>query len=66
MSAGAVSPAGELVQQKMKELQEQVHQDHNVEGAYLTHLLLSDTMSVTEILGSVTELLLAGVDTVSV
>lgn len=57
--------ADELVQKKIEELQEKVHLDQNIEGAYLTHLLLSDQMTVTEILGSITELLLAGVDTVS-
>ncbi|XP_071336833.1 cytochrome P450 [Trachinotus anak] len=57
--------AEDLVQKKMEELQEKVHLDENVEGAYLTHLLLSDQMTVTEILGSITELLLAGVDTTS-
>ncbi|XP_038577003.1 cytochrome P450 [Micropterus salmoides] len=57
--------AEELVQKKMEEIQEKVHLDQNVEGAYLTHLLLSDQMTVTEILGSITELLLAGVDTTS-
>uniref|UniRef100_A0A3Q1HEI5 Uncharacterized protein n=1 Tax=Anabas testudineus TaxID=64144 RepID=A0A3Q1HEI5_ANATE len=57
--------ADELVQKKIKELQEKVHLDQNVEGAYLTHLLLSEQMTVTEILGSITELLLAGVDTTS-
>uniref|UniRef100_A0A3B4UAY5 Cytochrome P450 family 27 subfamily A member 3 n=1 Tax=Seriola dumerili TaxID=41447 RepID=A0A3B4UAY5_SERDU len=57
--------AEELVQKKMDEIQKQVHLDENVEGAYLTHLLLSDQMTFTEILGSITELLLAGVDTTS-
>lgn len=57
--------AEDLVQKKMEEIQERVHLDQNVEGAYLTHLLLSDQMTVTEILGSMTELLLAGVDTTS-
>lgn len=57
--------AEELVQKKMEEIQERVHLDQSVEGAYLTHLLLSDKMTVTEILGSITELLLAGVDTTS-
>lgn len=57
--------AEELVQKKIEDIQEKVHLDQNVEGAYLTHLLLSDKMTVTEILGSMTELLLAGVDTVS-
>uniref|UniRef100_A0A8C2XQ55 Cytochrome P450 family 27 subfamily A member 3 n=1 Tax=Cyclopterus lumpus TaxID=8103 RepID=A0A8C2XQ55_CYCLU len=54
-----------LIQQKMESIQQKVHLDQSVEGAYLTHLLLSDQMTVTEILGSITELLLAGVDTTS-
>uniref|UniRef100_A0A3Q4M391 Cytochrome P450 family 27 subfamily A member 3 n=1 Tax=Neolamprologus brichardi TaxID=32507 RepID=A0A3Q4M391_NEOBR len=57
--------AEELVNKKIEEIQENVHLDKDVEGAYLTHLLLSEQMSSTEILGSITELLLAGVDTVS-
>ncbi|KAG7220317.1 hypothetical protein INR49_010151 [Caranx melampygus] len=57
--------AEELVQKKIEEIQEKVHLDQNVEGAYLTHLLLSEQMTFTEILGSITELLLAGVDTTS-
>ncbi|XP_061697672.1 sterol 26-hydroxylase, mitochondrial isoform X2 [Syngnathoides biaculeatus] len=56
----------ELVQKKLEELQTRgVRAAGDVAGAYLTHLLLSDKMSLTEILGSVTELLLAGVDTTS-
>ncbi|XP_068185618.1 cytochrome P450 [Antennarius striatus] len=54
-----------LVQKKVEELQKKVDLHENMEGAYLTHLLLSDQMTVTEILGSITELLLAGVDTTS-
>ncbi|XP_071394943.1 cytochrome P450 [Centroberyx affinis] len=54
-----------LVKQKMEEIQEQVHLGQPLEGAYLTHLLLSEQMTVSEILGSITELLLAGVDTTS-
>lgn len=50
----------------MEEIQNKVDLHQDVEGAYLTHLLLSEKMTVTEILGSITELLLAGVDTVSV
>lgn len=57
--------AEDLVQKKMEEIQEKVHLNQKVEGAYLTHLLLSEQMTVTEILASITELLLAGVDTVS-
>ena len=49
----------------MEDLEEKAQLEQSVEGAYLTHLLLSDQMTVTEILGSITELLLAGVDTVS-
>lgn len=61
-----VSQAEQLVQKKMEEIQNKVDLQQDVEGAYLTHLLLSEKMTVTEILGSITELLLAGVDTVSV
>uniref|UniRef100_A0AAX7SE49 Uncharacterized protein n=1 Tax=Astatotilapia calliptera TaxID=8154 RepID=A0AAX7SE49_ASTCA len=57
--------AEELVNKKIEEIQENVHLDKDVEGAYLTHLLLSEQMNSTEILGSITELLLAGVDTTS-
>lgn len=58
--------AEELVNKKMEEIHAKVDLKQDVEGAYLTHLLLSKKMTVTEILGSITELLLAGVDTVSV
>lgn len=54
------------MQKKVEEIEQQVHLDQNVEGAYLTHLLVSEQMTITEILGSITELLMAGVDTVSV
>lgn len=57
--------AEELVQKKMQEIHNKVDLQQDVEGAYLTHLLLGEKMTVTEILGSITELLLAGVDTVS-
>ncbi|XP_056611130.1 sterol 26-hydroxylase, mitochondrial [Triplophysa dalaica] len=57
--------AEELVQKKIIEIQERVKEGKPVEGEYLTHLLVSEQMSVTEILGSITELLLAGVDTTS-
>lgn len=56
--------AEDLVTKKMEEIQDKAHLKQDVEGAYLTHLLLSEKMTVTEILGSITELLLAGVDTV--
>lgn len=54
-----------LIHKKMEEIQQKVDLDQNIEGAYLTHLLLSKKMTLTEILGSITELLLAGVDTTS-
>ncbi|XP_007227997.3 cytochrome P450 [Astyanax mexicanus] len=57
--------ADDLVQKKMAEIQEKVKQGQPIEGEYLTHLLVSEQMSPTEVLGSITELLLAGVDTTS-
>lgn len=54
-----------LIHKKMEEIQQRVDLERNIEGAYLTHLLLSEKMTLTEILGSITELLLAGVDTTS-
>ncbi|XP_030641592.1 cytochrome P450 [Chanos chanos] len=57
--------AEDLVQKKMLEIQEKLKQGQPVEGEYLTHLLVSEQMTVTEVLGSITELLLAGVDTTS-
>ncbi|KAM3878451.1 cytochrome P450 [Diretmus argenteus] len=54
-----------LVRQKIEEIEEKVRQGRPVEGEYLTHLLLSEQMTITEILGSITEILLAGVDTTS-
>ncbi|KAF4086800.1 hypothetical protein AMELA_G00088500 [Ameiurus melas] len=57
--------AGDLVQKKMAEIQEKVKQGLPVDGEYLTHLLISEQMTPTEVLGSITELLLAGVDTTS-
>ncbi|XP_038133676.1 cytochrome P450 [Cyprinodon tularosa] len=57
--------AEKLVNKKIEEIQQNMDLDKSMEGAYLTHLLLSEQMTVTEILGSITELLLAGVDTTS-
>ncbi|XP_053482551.1 sterol 26-hydroxylase, mitochondrial [Ictalurus furcatus] len=57
--------AGELVQKKVAEIQEKVKQRLPIDGEYLTHLLISEQMTPTEVLGSITELLLAGVDTTS-
>lgn len=57
--------AEKLIHKKMEELEQRVDLDQNIEGAYLTHLLLSEKMTPDEVLGSITELLLAGVDTTS-
>ena len=38
----------------------------DVEGEYLTHLLANTDMSLKDVYGSITELILAGVDTVNV
>uniref|UniRef100_A0A8C9SZ91 Cytochrome P450 family 27 subfamily A member 3 n=1 Tax=Scleropages formosus TaxID=113540 RepID=A0A8C9SZ91_SCLFO len=57
--------AHKLVEQKITDIQEKVKLGEPVQGAYLTHLLMSEQMSLHEILGSITELLLAGVDTTS-
>ncbi|KAJ8407142.1 hypothetical protein AAFF_G00288180 [Aldrovandia affinis] len=57
--------AQELVEQKTAEIQEKVNRGEPVAGEYLTHLLVSEQMSISEVLGSITELLLAGVDTTS-
>ncbi|KAG7255120.1 hypothetical protein CRUP_025499, partial [Coryphaenoides rupestris] len=63
VSVGEMFPE-KLVQQKMEAIQEKVRLGQLVEGEYLTHLLLSDQMNLEEILASITELLVAGVDTV--
>ncbi|KAJ8012347.1 hypothetical protein DPEC_G00041760 [Dallia pectoralis] len=57
--------AEQQVRYKMEKIQENVRKGQPLQGEYLTHLLVSEQMSVTEILGSITELLLAGVDTTS-
>ncbi|XP_051786291.1 LOW QUALITY PROTEIN: sterol 26-hydroxylase, mitochondrial [Erpetoichthys calabaricus] len=57
--------AKRLIDTKVVEIKEKMEKGEEVEGEYLTHLLISQKMSVDEILGSITELLLAGVDTTS-
>lgn len=49
----------ELIQQRLDNKQE-------VEGEYLTYLLTNIQMDAKDVYGSVSELLLAGVDTVNV
>uniref|UniRef100_M3XKF7 Cytochrome P450 family 27 subfamily A member 3 n=1 Tax=Latimeria chalumnae TaxID=7897 RepID=M3XKF7_LATCH len=54
-----------FIDKKMAAIQENVKKGEPVEGEYLTHLLASQKLSVTEIYSSITELLLGGVDTTS-
>lgn len=50
----------------MEFIQQCLDNDQNVEGEYLTYLLSNTQMSITDVYGSISELLLAGVDTVKV
>lgn len=50
----------------MAEVSEKVSHGEKVEGKYLTYYLAQEKLSMKSIYGNVTELLLAGVDTVSI
>ncbi|XP_027878223.1 sterol 26-hydroxylase, mitochondrial-like [Xiphophorus couchianus] len=54
-----------LIDKKMEDIQQRVDNDQDVEDEYLTYLLSNSQMSTRDIYASVTELLLAGVDTTS-
>lgn len=54
------------VDQRFKEIKAQVERGETVKGGLLTHMLTTMEMSVEEIYANVTEMLLAGVDTVCV
>lgn len=54
-----------LVNKKMKEIQENLENGKEVHGEYLTYLLTNTTMTPMDIYGSLSELLLAAVDTTS-
>lgn len=54
-----------LVKKKMKEIQEKMEKGVEVSGEYLTHLLTNTKMTPLDIFGSLSELLLAAVDTTS-
>lgn len=46
-------------------MEEQVQREEQLEGMYLTYLLTSNKLSLAEVYITITELLLGGVDTVS-
>ncbi|KAM4731328.1 sterol 26-hydroxylase, mitochondrial-like [Anableps anableps] len=54
-----------LLDKKMEDIQQRVDNNQDVEGEYLTYLLSNTQMSTKDVYASVTELLLAGVDTTS-
>ncbi|XP_067385750.1 25-hydroxyvitamin D-1 alpha hydroxylase, mitochondrial [Emydura macquarii macquarii] len=53
------------IDKRMAEVAERVSRGETVEGKYLTHYLAREKLSMKSIYGNVTELLLAGVDTIS-
>lgn len=57
--------ARNLIDRKVKQIEEQVQRGEKVEGMYLTYLLSSNKLSLPEVYITITELLLGGVDTVS-
>lgn len=59
-------PAKGHIDKRMAEVSEKVLQGEKVEGKYLTYYLAQEKLSMKSIYGNVTELLLAGVDTVSI
>lgn len=50
----------------MEFIQQRLDDNQNVEGEYLTYLLSNAQMSIKDVYGSISELLMAGVDTVNV
>lgn len=62
---GIFSFAKKLIDKKMELIEQCVNNHRDVEGEYLTYLLSNTQMSIKDVYGSVTELLLAGVDTTS-
>ena len=54
------------VDKRLAEIKSQLERGQEVQGGLLTHMLITREMSVEEIYANVTEMLLAGVDTVCV
>lgn len=52
------------IDKRLKEITSQLERGEEVKGGVLTHMLTSKEMSIEEIYANVTEMLLAGVDTV--
>lgn len=50
----------------MEFIEQRLDNNQNVEGEYLTYLLSNTQMSLKDVYGSISELLLAGVDTINV
>lgn len=50
----------------MEFIQQRLDDNQNVEGEYLTYLLSNTQMSIKDVYGSISQLLMAGVDTVNV
>ncbi|XP_071328839.1 sterol 26-hydroxylase, mitochondrial [Trachinotus anak] len=62
---GIFSFAKRLIDKKMEAIEQCVDNNKDVRGEYLTYLLSNTEMNIKDVYGSVTELLLAGVDTTS-
>ncbi|XP_047225844.1 sterol 26-hydroxylase, mitochondrial-like isoform X1 [Girardinichthys multiradiatus] len=62
---GIFSFAKTLIDKKMEDIQQRVDKSQDVEGEYLTYILSNTQMSIKDVYASITELLLAGVDTTS-
>lgn len=61
-----MNPKGQIhVDNKLKAIQSQLDQGEEVNGGLLTYLLVSKELTLEEIYANMTEMLLAGVDTVS-
>ncbi|XP_038127200.1 sterol 26-hydroxylase, mitochondrial-like [Cyprinodon tularosa] len=54
-----------LIDKKIEDIQRRVDNNQNVESEYLTYLLSNKNISTKDVYASITELLLAGVDTTS-